>query len=230
MPGGSKAGGGLKTKQSPFYLRSGNRPSPLHFLRGAATDIAAQEQYDYKPESSPEGHDYLQPDFKSTAGDVDYDLENRGRAPSTGELFTSRWRSKDWARQDRIDDQKDARQAQIDAAMRNNPNLISDLQKKWGSLKKHSIGQHLGGLTPTALSDKVKQGYTGKNITGFFGMGGMGGGFGNLAALQGLGLTKVGGGGQTHVKMPVLPYSGQTNVKMPVLPYDNRIRTFPTLS
>ena len=34
MPGGNKAGGGLKTKQSAFYLRSGNKPSPLEFFQG----------------------------------------------------------------------------------------------------------------------------------------------------------------------------------------------------
>ena len=32
MPGGSKKGGGLKTKKSTFYLKSGNSPSPIKFF------------------------------------------------------------------------------------------------------------------------------------------------------------------------------------------------------
>ena len=53
MPGGNKAGGGLKTKQSAFYLRSGNKPSPLEFFQGGVSR-ARMYNPDYKQEDVSE--------------------------------------------------------------------------------------------------------------------------------------------------------------------------------
>jgi len=51
MPGGSKKGGGLKTKKSAFYLKSGNKPtfkemgsSPLYTHEGREHTTEAEEE------------------------------------------------------------------------------------------------------------------------------------------------------------------------------------------
>lgn len=135
-------------KHSMFKLRSGNKPSPLELFRGAKSNPAASELHSFSPGPSsdqPESMstEYSQPEYISTVGSNDYDQQN---IDTFDDQKVSRFSTKDWARQDRADESKEFKQSQVDAAMAHNPNLISDLKKKFAFkpqsqayIKKHAV-------------------------------------------------------------------------------------------
>ena len=123
-------------KHSAFKLRSGNTPSPVKFFRGAKTNQAARQQHSFRAKDSYEpieNTETNQPEYTSTSGSNNYDQQNIDAYSSEP---ISRFRTKDWARQDKVDESKEFRQSQVDAAMRHNPNLMSDLKKKFGSFRQ----------------------------------------------------------------------------------------------